>query len=681
MKKTLLLLCLLVLGVLSSCSLEKKARKAYEYAEYQKAIDLYGKLLDKRKNQARANYFIADSYRLSNRLQMAEPYYKKAMDSGISNDSVGLYYAFALKANEKYKDAAQQLDNYVAGTENEAYVQRANKEMENLSLLNRLKEEKSYYRIKNLEAINSDQSEYSPVFFDGYLYFTSSRDNKLIYNGTGTPYTDIFKVKTKGANVDIATLESMDDIINLPDVHEASITFSPDGNTVVFARSNTGKRKGRYDVSLYLSHYRKEAWTEPRLINVNQLNPQKVSYWNSTPAFSRDGKTLYFSSNRPRGKGGTDIYSAKMNSRGRFSKPKNLGAAVNTEGNESFPFVSSDGKLYFSSDGHAGFGGLDLFVAKRERGKTTVKNLGKPVNSSADDFGMFLFKPDKGFFCSNRPGGKGDDDIYTFINEDPDLKEVNYFLKGLTKTYGEDGKSTKLLPSVTVKLLDAEGNTLEETTSNRQGEFSFRVYEEEDYDLVAEKHGKEVSYLTTRGDFTTIGKSKPKSELVKLITNVTFDTLMVLEKLELHKHFVLENILYDLDKWDIRTDAALELDKLVVLLKDNPEIKIELSSHTDNRAPDEYNMTLSEKRARSAVDYLISQGIDKKRLVAKGYGESQLIIKNAVTEEQHQVNRRTEFEILAIDPSKKPKTLDENGKEVIEEVDEEDRFFDDDNGR
>ena len=204
------------------------------------------------------------------------------------------------------------------------------------------------------------------------------------------------------------------------------------------------------------------------------------------------------------------------------------------------------------------------------------------------------------------------------------------------------------------------------------GKFLFRVYEHEHYQMIGEHIGGQEQYLKTREEFTTFGKSIPQEELKKLVTNVHFDTLLVLEKIVMDKTFVMENIYYDLDKWDIRTDAEIELDKLVQILFDNPDIKIELSSHTDSRSPDAYNMTLSDKRANSAVRYIILQGIDKLRLTAKGYGESRLIIQDAQTEDEHQVNRRTEFKILEIG-----KTVDEENSEG-ENADDEDRFFDGD---
>ncbi len=698
MRKLSLFLVLLVVSV--SCSVEKKAGVAFRNGEYQTSIDLYKTVLEKEAGNSKANMMMGEAYRQSNRVGEGAPYYEKAFNR-IQNDSIALNYALALKANARYDEAIKVLESGVGKIEDEKYKKRAEDELQNLVYLENLKDKKSFFRVKNLAAINSEAAEYSPVYFDGALYFTSSREtSNKIYKGTGTPFTNIYKVKTKGAKVDQSSLQGLGGAFNNPNINEGSVTFTPDGKTMVFARGNSGKKKGRQDVDLYISRYRNNEWSEPQLISgkVNVTNA-----WDSSPAFSRDGKTLYFASNRKGGNGGTDIYSAKMNSRGRFFKIKNLGPNINTTGNEMFPYISDDGHMYFSSDGHPGYGGLDMFIAKRSNGRTHVENMGQPVNSVADDFGMFLFKPDRGFFTSNRQGGSGDDDIYTFVNEDPNLKIVNYYLKGITMTRNEKD-SLIVLPNTEVQLLDFKGQTLEEVKSNQKGEFQFRVYEHEHYNLIGEKETtSEITYFKTRVLYTTVGKSVPQEELTKLVTNVYFDTLMVLEQKRLNKRFVLDNIYYDLDESKIRDDAGIELDKLAQLLVDNPDIKIELSSHTDSRAPDDYNDRLSQRRAQAAVDYLILEGIDPDRLIAKGYGEQQPFRATAANvakypilklgqvltesfiesiedeflqEEIHQINRRTEFKILEVDKSKlKAKPTEE--EEENESEDDTDRFFDD----
>lgn len=673
--RSLFLSALLVIAA-SSCSVEKKALKAYRYGNYQTTIDLYKKILASNPDNPKANYFVAESYRLSNRIKEAEPFYAKAGGKGIDKDSVRFYYSRALKANRKYDEAKKQLNELSASTVNVPLKDRAAAEVDGIVYLAKLEEKENFYRVKNLELINTPSSEYAPVFLNSELYFTSSRSNtEKIYEATGTPFTDIFKVASRGANVDLATLKPLPPGINTQGINDGCITFSPDGKTMVFAKGNTGKRKGlnaTEDVDLYISRYRNNAWTEPIPININDPDA-----WDSSPSFSPDGRTLYFASNRvgkgreKAGYGGTDIYSAVMDSRGRFTKPRNLGPQVNTPGNELFPYVSDDAKLYFASDGHPGYGGLDLFVVKRVGGKTTIENLGQPMNSASDDFGIFLFRPDRGFFTSNREEGKGDDDIYTFVNEDPDLKVVNYYLQGITYAKDPNGE-LQVLPNTKVSLIDEKGELMQDYVTGNDGKFLFRIYENENYNIVGETSG----YLVKRQNYTTFGKGVDPSTLKDLITNITLDTTVVLEKIELNKIFVLENIYYNFNKYDIREDAARELDKLVQLLTDNPEIKIELGSHTDSIDDRDYNLQLSQRRAESAVRYLVQHGIAPDRLVAKGYGEDRPIARNTNPDGTdnptgRQRNRRTEFKILEINAI--PKTIEE--EEEGEGPEDEDKYF------
>jgi peptidoglycan-associated lipoprotein len=660
---------LVVLMAMVACGPEKKAMKNFRYAKYESVIKYYKGVLRKQPNHGKANYFVAESYRLSNRIKEAEPFYAKAGGRGIDEDSVKLYYAKSLQANSKYVEARTVLESLETDTKAEKLKTRAQKEIDGLNYLEKLAEKKSYYKIKNLESINTPFTEYNPVYSNNELYFTSSRANTKIYEASGTPFTDIYKAETNGANVNVSTIAPLPDLINESNINEGCITFTPDGKTMIFAKGNTGKRKGSYDVDLYLSRYRNGAWAEPVPININTVirdsDPSSANYsWDSTPAFSPDGKTLYFSSNRKGGYGGLDIYSAQMDSRGRFGKIKNLGPEINSAGSESFPYVSENGKIYFSSDGHPGYGMMDIFVVNRANGKTVVENLGQPVNSTADDFGMFLFKPDRGFFTSNREGGKGDDDIYTFINEDPNLRVVNYSLQGITYMIRKDS-TREILPNTKVSLLDQEGDVMQDFVTGDDGKFLFRVYENENYELLGETDG----FITKRQTYTTVGKSVPLESLRELITNITFDTIMVLDRKERNKIFVLENIYFGYDSADIRKEAAIELDKLVTLLNDNTDLKIEMGSHTDSIASDSYNLELSQRRAQSTVNYLIKKGIDPTRLVAKGYGESIHIARNTNRDgtdnpEGRQRNRRTEFKILEIGQLIKK-----------EEEDDEDKYF------
>ena len=645
----LALFALIAVVLLSGCSAMKRADKKFERGEYNVALDLYEKAAKKNKYAGEANFQIGECYRLSNRIREAKPFYQEAIENGYSDEAAQFYLAFSMKANAEYDAAQQKLDEYLEAATNFEYIEYARKEFDNLSEINRLLNEESYYRVKNLEDLNTPEDEYSPVYNDGDLYFTSSRNSTITFEGTGGKTTDIFKVKVNGARPDMATLEMLDDVINDPNVLEGSVTFSPDGTTMIYSKGNTGRRRGMENVNLYEIRYtRRGDWTEPRLIRAS--DPES---WDSCPSFSSDGRTLYFASDRDGGYGGLDIYSATRDGRGRWGNVRNMGNTINTPGNEAFPYASPDGKLYFSSDGHPSLGGLDLFVATRQGGKTTIENLGVPMNSSADDFALFLFDPSKGFFSSNREGGAGSDDIYTFVNNDPDLKIVNYYLAG--KVYepveNEEGEQVdrKILGNVHVKLVGADGTILEEAYTGDNGAFQFRVYPEEDYTLIADKD----NYFTTRSDFSTVGRSVDKSTLTQLVTNRTFNTDMMLDPIVLDKAIVLENIYYEFNSDAIVPEAAEELDKLVEILNDNPQIRIELSSHTDSVGSNAYNLELSQRRAKSAVNYIIEHGIDESRIVSRGYGENQPIARNTNPDgtdnpEGRAKNRRTEFKVIEI---------------------------------
>ncbi len=647
---------LIMLVILSACgSLEKSISKG----DYDDVIRRYANTTPE-KNDSEVNYQIAEAFRKSNRIAEAVPFYETAIDQGHDDETAYFHYAKALKANQQYEKAEKVLQTYVKDGRNDLVMEMAGKELSNLNDVDDLTKKDNYYRIKNLEDINTPNAEYSPVFKNNYLYFTSNRDGGKIYRSTGTPFTDLYRIRTRGANVNLRTLEALDPLINNPTVNEGSITISPDGLSIIYAKGNTGKATGNNEVNLFYTRYRNGKWLEPRPLSINEGDS-----WDSTPILSQDGKTLYWSSTRPGGHGGADIYSAKLNRRGRWVDIRNMGPEINTPGNEMFPFVSQDGSLYFASDGHPGFGNLDIFKATRRRGHITVQNLGKPMNSHSDDFGYFEFNLTRGFLASNRKGGKGDDDIYTFINDDPDLKVVNYYLTGTTVTY-DDGGEKIIVSNTKVTLIGEDGTILDEDFTGEEGEFRFRVYGEENYKLLAEK----TDYFTVRDNFSTMNKSVDRSSLTEMITNVDFETEVPLERIVIEKPVVLDNIYYDLDKSDIRTDAALVLDSLVTIMNDNPEIYIELGSHTDVRAEDDYNLDLSWRRARSAVSYIINAGVDAARVTARGYGESELLIPNAANEEEHQRNRRTEFKVLRYNPRDREEEIPKDG-----ERDEYDRFF------
>ena len=617
-----------------------KVLKSYaEDQDYTKAIQEFKEALEENPNTPDINFYMAESYRKLGDLRASVPYYEKAISAGYEDEELELNYAQALKAEEKYTEAKQVLSNYINYASLEIYKERAQRELANLEKLDSISLNVRNIDLTPLDEINTDKSEYSPFFFDNKLYFVSTRE-ATTFSRYDLPFSDIFSVDLDGLSPQANTLNRLPDLFNTANVNEGSIAFSPDGNTVVFAKGNPEGKKARRSVDLYFATKRNGEWSNPEPMPIN--NP---SAWDTSPAFNQAGTTIYFASDRPGGYGGSDIYRATLNARGRWADVTNMGPQINTAEDEVFPYVSPDNKLYFASNGHAGFGMLDLFVAENSQGVVTVKNLGPSFNSSSDDFGLVYSDfPFEGFFSSSRPGSTGGDDIYSFVDNTPDLKKITYTLKGTTFKLEEDSTQS-ILGNVRVKLLDTNEQIVDDVLSSRGGSYSFPIDPEKNYILIAEKQ----DFFTSRKIFSTVGEGIPQEELVDRFNEKIFTEDMVLDPIVLEKAIVVPNIYYDLDKAEIRSDAASELDKLVQLLRDNPNISIELSSHTDSRAPDEYNLNLSQRRAQAAVDYIASKGISKDRLIAKGYGETQLIngCTNDVecTEEQHQENRRTEFKV------------------------------------
>jgi peptidoglycan-associated lipoprotein len=645
----------------------KKGLSSFESGYYDMAIKEFSKVKEiEDSKKGELNFKIAEAYRLSNRWVESIPFYEKAFQVGFVNNDANFYYAYALKANEEYDKAKVAFQKFIdSKSSNKVLNERALRELNTLLLISDIKTKKSELDFKNFSAINTQNIEFSGIVKDGYFIYSASKKDKTYSNGL--PFLGIYKSKVSADFSSVGPAEPLSMNILDPDRNEGTPAFSPDGKIMIFARGNSGKRKDiSPDVDLYISrNVPNEGWTEPKLVSASDS-----SSWDGSPAFSRDGKTIYFSSNRAGGSGGLDIYRVNMDASGRFGNPSNMGKAINTAGDEMFPFVSADGKLFFASDGHPGLGKLDIFVAVRSGGKTTVENLGLPYNSSMDDFGYSLDDAGNIFFTSNRVGGKGNDDIYYYLappkpvdelvkvndpndpnnpnnvdKNNPNSKSqkiVNYYLEGVVKS---DNVS---LDSALVKIYKLDGGVesdFAEIFTQNNGKFGpVKMEEDEDYVLLVEKN----TYLTKREGFSMYGRSIPYPLLKKAVTDTTFQTEISLEKLFVGKTFRLENIYYDLDKFDIRIDAAFELDKLVQILKDNPSIKVELGSHTDTRGSDLYNNRLSQRRAESVISYLAIKGISKERLTAKGYGETELIVQEAKNEEDHQINRRTEFKVLEI---------------------------------
>jgi peptidoglycan-associated lipoprotein len=643
-------------GCNSAMQAYKKGVRHYDAGEYNLALTQFQKAGGGGIDPARLNYYTAESYRLSNRFGDAVPFYQKALEANTTEPDARFNYAYALKSQGNYAAALEQLQQFVGSapkTTAKATLDKAKREVETLRAIDAIAQNKSLITLRNMGNLNSTGSEFAPVVRGEELVFTASRKEQT-YKNNGLPMLGLYKTKLNQNPDETGTSpapEAFSTNVFESNVNEGTPAFSKDGKTMILARGNNGKRKGGLDVDLFISRLGEgNVWSQPARLPISDSLA-----WDGSPAFSADGKTLYFASNRAGGVGGIDLYRTSIDASGRFSRPVNMGRDINTPGDEMFPYVAPNAKLYFASDGHPGLGKLDVFVATRSGGVTRVENMGQPINSPADDFGLIYTEPAKGFLASNRGGGKGDDDIYFFqegpaadtttIAQNPPNapKTVRYFIAGTVSV-----NETPVVPldSARVRILDdATGQPIAEVTTGETGTFGkYPLQEGKDYTILAERRG----FLTRRETFTMQGKSIPQIFLTKPQTDTTFYVPILLDKSLLNKTFVLENIYYDLDKYNIRADAAPELDKIVVILKDNPTLKLELSSHTDVRAPDAYNLRLSQNRAKSAVDYIVSQGISADRLVAKGYGETQLVVKNAKTEEEHQRNRRTEIKILEL---------------------------------
>lgn len=641
MKSIFSALALFSMLLLGSCkSLFEKGNEQYLSGQYQYAIATFNQVLAKDSSNLSARRFLAESYRLSNRIEYSLPHYQRLAKED-PNFNTHFFLGQSLKANQKWEEAKLAFEAATASTSDERLQARVKQELAALPKVAGITDYYSNYQLVNYNELNSSGADYAPVISEDFLYFTSGRASSRVYPATGTGYHQLFRARAQGLKVDAAGVELLPEFENEVGLNQAALAISPDGNTLIYARGNSLSSKDYPETMLFVSYFRGAGFTQPIWMPVNEED----TWWNSTPAFSSDGSELYFASNRPGGYGGIDLYKATKLANGDFGNAVNLGPVINTAGNELFPRQTKDGKFFFASDGHPGLGKLDLFVAeKNQDGVQVVTNLGPSFNSQADDFGIFFTEyPKAGFISSNRAGGKGDDDIYFFEDKTPKPKIVNVLLNVYTKEVKADGKES-VLPQTRVVLYGGDKRQLGGDVSNPQGRVRFTLSPESEYSIIASRSG----YFSKSFPYTTKGKTPDPATLIQEVTNISLDTTIILDQLILEKAIVLDNIYYDLNKADIRSDASPELDKLVKILKDNPSIRIELSSHTDSRSSDEYNLTLSQQRAQSAVDYLVSQGIAADRLVAKGYGETKLLIPNAQTEEEHQTNRRTEFKVIEV---------------------------------
>ncbi|MEZ4801381.1 MAG: OmpA family protein [Gelidibacter sp.] len=627
----------ITLTILSSLSLTaqnkdtKKADKHFNQLEFVEAAKDYEKLVEEGKADTYVYGQLAESYYNVFDTQNAERYYYQALESNPAPDSEMIYkYAQMLKANGKYELSNEWMARFANMRPSDHRAMAFN---ENPDYIPRILERGKKFRVENM-SINSEYSDFGGTLKDGKLYITSGR-NKTgeNYGWNEEPYLDIY-VTSKNDEGGYMTPEAVGGKINTS-YHEGVVAFSPDGKTMYFSRESFFEKEYVKDSitknKLGAIHLYKATSLGDKWDNVEALNITK-DYSAKNPSVSKDGKTLYFASDMPGGNGLFDIYKAPINEDGSIGEPENLGQKINTEGQEMFPFIADDGTLYFSSNGHLGLGGLDVFFTKEIDGKwAPIRNVGLPISSNSDDFAFSIDDATgEGFVSSNRPGGVGSDDIYRAMKLEP-LCDV------LITTTVLDDKTGKPINGAMVSLYDDQGNKIVTKNTNEEGVAEFIVECDKDTELEVVMDGFESKKTSVKG-------TQEKE------VNVTV-SLDPIEKIIAADRIELNPIYFDFDKSNITSKAAFELDKLVQVMNKYPNMVIDVTAHTDNRGSDSYNMGLSDRRAKTTVQYVISKGIDKSRIKGEGKGESSPKVDCGAncTEEEHQMNRRSEFIIVKND--------------------------------
>ena len=637
MKKiiSIFIITLLSSSILTAQSNEtKRADKHFNKYEFVEAAVDYLKIVNDEKADTYVYGQLAECYYNVFNTVEAEKWYAKALETSTDPEMV-YNYSQMLKANGKYDESNAQLDVFATMRPAD---HRAIAFRENPNYLPKILEKGKKFNVQNL-SINSEVSDFGGTLKNGKLYITSARNNnRKTYGWNEEPFLDIYTANVT-ADGELQTPSIIEENINTK-YHEGIVSFSPDGNTMYFSRESYYEKKYERDsltkykisvLNLYKSINQEGQWSEAEALSLNGDN-----YSVKNPSVSPDGKTLYFASDKSGGFGNFDIYSAPIDQNGSVGEATNMGQKLNTEGQEMFPFISSNNTLYFSSNGHLGLGGLDVFFAKIIDGKLgPVRNIGIPVNGNADDF-AFSFNEDteEGFVSSNRlvDGEDMSDDIYA-------IKRLQPICDVLVTVTVRDSKSGEILEGAVVSIQDSEGNIFGTKTSNAEGIVEYIIECDIDTKLV----GSKIDYES--GATLLAGTSEEEVSAELLISPI--DEIILANKV------ILNPIYFDFDKSNITAQAAFELDKLVQLMTKYKSIKISAESHTDSRGSNSYNLSLSERRALSTAQYVISKGVDASRITGTGKGETMPSTDcgGSCNEEEHQLNRRSEFLILSGNPN------------------------------
>ncbi len=624
----------------------------FDNFEFIDAQRIYLKVIQKGYESADLYKKLGDSYYFNADLPTASECYERLYRKYPSEMDVEYLFRYSqsLKSVERYKEA----DEIMAIFESRTGLKERRAEL--------FKNERDYLALIEMQSgkfqlsdinVNSSSSDFAPSFHNDELVFASSRANssinKVIHEWNEKPFLDLYTVTANHNTVggDLNGLEKVKGKVNTK-FHESSSVFTKDGKEMYFTRNNYTDQRlkqnehGTTLLKIYRSRLEKGKWSKAEELPFNS-----DSYSVAHPAISADGKKLYFASDMPGGKGLSDLYVVDING-DDFGIPRNLGSKINTEGRETFPYISDSGRMYFASDGHIGLGGLDVFVAiPTMNGFEKPLNVGEPVNSPYDDFTFILNENTKiGYFASNRPGGKGDDDIYSFLQIEDLITRCKQTVEGQVS----DAETRQIIQKAAVSLLDKNNKVIKSVVVDANGKYEFNVECTNEYIIRAvhpDYKRTEVQLLT---DNTFEKEHKKPLQLNKGndlgITNIGVGD-------DLAKLLQLEPIYFDLDKSFIRPDAEIELQKVIAALQEYSNINIDVRSHTDSRAGDDYNMRLSERRAHSTMKYIIDKGnIDKSRLSGRGYGETAIVNEciNDIncSEEKHQLNRRSEFIIIKL---------------------------------
>ncbi len=596
------------------------ADKFFKKLEFVSASEAYLKLVDLKKADAYVYHQLADCYYNIYNTAEAAKWYGKVLEEKQDSE---LYYRYAqmLKANGNYEESNKQMQKFATLQPND---QRAKAFNENPNYIPRLLDQAKSFDLKPLD-MNSDKSDFGAVLHDNTVYFTSARNPKnKNYGWTKEPFLDIYKAdyNEDGTITNSAPVKELNSKF-----HDGSVTISHDGMTMYFTsdsfRENSFEKDKANKLKLGRNNLFKATYENGKWTNITSLPINTKEYSTGNPSLSKDGKTLYFSSNMPGSIGGVDIWKVAIDENGNYGTPENLGKNVNTEGNESFPFITDDSVLYFSSDARQGLGGMDVYKIDL-KGTGEAKNVGKPVNSDKDDFALtFNESKNVGFVTSNR---NGNDDIFGVT------PVCSYDVNSIVT----NAKTGVVLSDAKVSILDDKNNVISSVQSNEKGEVSYKVECEKNYTIQASKDGFESNSFVVTKSNNKGGSTKVNAALNPIDVIIT------------ETEIILNPIFFEFNKSNITQQGAFELDKLVQVMKSNEKLVIFAKSHTDSRGSDKYNMILSDNRAKATVQYIISKGIDAARISGKGYGESEpkVICGKDCTEEQFAQNRRSEFLIV-----------------------------------